>query len=309
MVSHPVLTSRYPTKPVRLIEPFGIGGGPDLLARALAPRLAELWGQPVAVENITGAGASAGPALVAKSPADGHTLLLSTSAQAYSVVFARNLPYDPSHDFIPVAALTSQPYVLVASTRGGFATVSELISAAKARPGELKFGSAGVGTGTHVAVEELNLEAGITGVHVPATGANAPADVIANAAAGRIDYMMAPISLALPDIRARRLFALGVSGSRRSPLLKDVPTIAEAGLAHFHFPIWYGLWAPAGTPGQVVDQLAKDIGRVLATPAMRDWLVDHGAERMNMTRADFTRFVMAESKNAARIIKAERITP
>lgn len=304
IVGPPVLTRGYPAKPVRLIEPFGVGGGPDLLARALAPRLTELWGQPVAVENVTGAGATAGPALVAKSPADGHTLLLNTSAQAYSVVFAKNLPYDPSNDFIPVAALTSQPYVLVASTRAGFTTVSGLIAAAKARPGQLKFGSAGIGTGTHLAVVKLNLEAGITGVHVPASGANAMVDVIASTVTGQIEYMMAPISLVLPDIRARRLFALGVSGSRRSSLLKDVPTIAEAGLAHFNFPIWYGLWAPAGTPAQVVDQLAEDFGRVFATPAMRDWLVEHGAERMNMTRADFTRFVLAESKNAARIIKA-----
>ncbi len=308
IVSPPVLTQSYPTKPVRLIEPFGVGGGPDLLARALAPRLTAVWGQPVAVENVTGGGATAGPTLVAQSPADGHTLLLSTSAQAYSAVFVGTLPYDPSKDFIPVAALTSQPYVLVASTRAGFTTVAALIAAAKARPGALTFGSAGVGTGTHLAVEKLNLEAGITGIHVPASGANATVDVIANTVTGRIDYMMAPISLALPDIRAHRLFALGVSGSRRSSLLKDVPTIAEAGLAHFDFPIWYGLWAPAGTPAQVVDQLAKDIGRVFATPALREWLVEHGAERMNMTRAEFTRFVLAESEKAARIIKAAGAT-
>ena len=309
IVSPLVLTQGYPTKPVRLIEPFGVGGGPDLLARALAPHLTELWSQPVAVENITGAGATAGPALVAQSPADGHTLLLSTSAQAYSVVFARHLPYDPSNDFIPVAVLTSQPYVLVASARAAFRTVAELIAAAKVQPRELRFGSAGTGTGTHLAVEKLNLEAGIAAVHVPASGANATVDVLANTITGRIDYMMAPISLALPDIRAGRLFALGVSGTRRSALLKDVPTIAEAGVPGFNFPIWYGLWAPAGTPAQVVDQLAKDIATVLATPALQEWLTEHGAERVNMTRADFTRFVLAESKNAARIIKAARVTP
>lgn len=304
-----VPTQGYPTKPVRIIEPFGVGGGPDLLARALAPRLAELWGQPVTVENLTGAGATAGPALVAQSPADGYTLLLSTSAQAYSAVFAKNLPYDPSHDFVPVAALTSQPYVLVASTAAGFKTVSELIAAARARPGELTFGSAGTGTGTHLAVEKLNLEAGIAAVHVPASGVNATADVIANTVAGRPAYMMAPISLALSDIRGRRLFALGVSGSRRSSLLKDVPTIAEAGVAGFNFPIWYGLWAPVRTPTHIVDQLAKDIARVLATPALRDWLAAHGAERMNMTRTEFTLFVLDESEKARRIIKASTVTP
>ena len=308
-VSPSVLARGFPTRPVRLIEPFGVGGGPDLLARALAPHLSELWSQPVSVENITGAGATAGPALVAQSPADGHTLLLSTSAQAYSVVIASSLPYNPSNDFIPVAALTSQPYVLVASTRAGFSTVSELIAAAKARPRELKFGSAGIGTGTHLAVEKLNLEAGIAAVHVPASGANATVDVLASTVAGRLDYMMAPISLALPDIRARRLIALGVSGTQRSALLRDVPTIAEAGVPGFNFPIWYGLWAPAGTPSQVVDQLAKDIATVLATPALKQWTTEHGAERVSMTRADFTRYVRAESENAARIMKAARVAP
>src|SRR6267142_5345112 len=139
-------SQNYPTKPVRMVEPFGAGGGPDVLARALGPKLAELWGQPVTIENHPGAGSTAGPALVAKSPADGYTLLVNTSAQAYSAAFVKNLPYDPLQDFIPVAPLTSQPYVLVAGKTAGITTVAELIAAAKANPGALKFGSAGVGT-------------------------------------------------------------------------------------------------------------------------------------------------------------------
>ncbi len=131
----PAVTEAYPTKPVRLIEPFGAGGGPDLLARALAQKLSELWGQPVTVENIPGAGATAGPAQVAKSPADGYTLLVNTSAQAYSAALLKNLPYDPLKDFIPIAPLTSQPYVLVAGKAAGITTVGELIAAAKAKPG------------------------------------------------------------------------------------------------------------------------------------------------------------------------------
>jgi tripartite-type tricarboxylate transporter receptor subunit TctC len=131
----------YPAKPVNIIEPFGLGGGPDLLARTLAQKLSEVWGQPVRVENHPGAGATAGPVQVAKSPADGYTLLINTSAQAYSAAFLKNLPYDPLKDFIPVVPLTSQPYVLVAGKRAGLATVGELIAAAKAKPGELKFGS------------------------------------------------------------------------------------------------------------------------------------------------------------------------
>src|SRR5450631_860077 len=162
------LEQDYPAKPVHIIEPFGLGGGPDLLARTLAPKLSELWGQPVTVENHPGAGSTAGPALVAKSPADGYTLLVSTSAQAYSAALLKNLPYDPLKDFIPVAPLTSQPYVIVASKLAGIASVRELVAAAKAKPGELKFGSTGMGTGSHLGLEEFNLAAGIKAVHVPA---------------------------------------------------------------------------------------------------------------------------------------------
>ena len=158
----------YPKKAVRLIEPFGAGGGPDLVSRALAQKLAELWGQPVTVENVPGAGATAGPSQVAKSPADGYTLLVNTNAQAYSAALLKNLPYDPLKDFIPVAPLTSQPYVLVAGKLSGITTVGELVAAAKARPGQLRFGSTGVGTGSHLGVEKFNLAAGIKATHVPA---------------------------------------------------------------------------------------------------------------------------------------------
>ncbi len=157
-----------PTKPVRIIEPFGAGGGPDLTARALSPKLSELWGQPVTVENHTGGGSTAASALVAKSPADGYTLLVNTSAQAYSAAFLKNLPYDPLKDFIPVAPLTSQPYVIVTGKLSGITTISELIAAARAKPGELKFGSTGQSTGSHLGLLKFNLAAGIKAMHVPA---------------------------------------------------------------------------------------------------------------------------------------------
>src|SRR4030088_1999546 len=181
----------YPSKPVRMIEPFGAGGGPDLLARAVSPKLSELWGQPVTVENHPGAGSTAAPALVAKSPADGYTLLVNTSAQAYSAALLKNLPYDPLNDFIPVAPLTSQSYVLVAGTSSGITSVRDLIAAAKAKPSELKFGSAGIGTGTHLGAEKFNLATGIKAVHVPG---NTTPEAIADTVAGRITYLITPIS-------------------------------------------------------------------------------------------------------------------
>ena len=299
----------YPTKHVRIIEPFGAGGGPDVVARAISPKLSELWGQPVTVENHPGKGSTEAPALVAKSPPDGYTLLVNTSAQAYSAALVKTLPYDPLKDFIPVAPLTSQPYVLVAGKSSGITSVGELIAAAKAKPGELKFGSTGVGTGTHLGIEKFNLEAGIRAAHMPAQPADTIADVMANAVAGRTTYMMAPIQLALVEIRAGNLRALGVTTTTRSALLPKVPTISEAGVPGFNHPIWYGVWVPAGTPAEVVDKLARDIARALAAPDVRDRLAKDGANPMSITQPEFARFVVSESENAARIAKAVGIKP
>ena len=292
-----------------MIEPFGAGGGPDVIARAVSRKLSELWGQPVTVENHPGAGSTAATALVAKSPADGYTLLVNTSAQAYSAALLKNLPYDPLKDFIAVAPLTSQPYVLVSGASSGVTTVRELIAAAKAKPGALKFGSTGIGTGSHLGIEKFNLQAGIKTLHVPPRPGDAIADVIANAVAGSSTYMMAPISLALADIRAGKLRALGVTTQKRSSLLPDVPTIADAGVPGFDYPIWYGVWVPAGTPAEVVDKLAKDIARALAAPDVRDRLAKDGADPMSMTQPEFARFVVSESENAARVAKAAGIKP
>jgi tripartite-type tricarboxylate transporter receptor subunit TctC len=305
----PQVSQDYPSKPVRMIEPFGAGGGPDLIARAISPKLSELWGQPVTVESHPGAGSTAAPALVAKSPADGYTLLVNTSAQVYSAALLKSLPYDPLKEFIPVTPLTSQPYVLVAGKSSGIATLSELIAAAKAKPGELKFGSTGVGTGTHLGLEKFNLEAGIKAVHVPAKAGDAIADVIANTVAGDVTYMMAPIQLALADIVAGKLRALGVTTESRSRLLPEVPTIAEAGVPGFNYPIWYGVWVPIGTPTGVVNKLARDFAQVLVAPDMRAWLKEHGADPMSMTQPEFARFVLKESESAKRIFKAAGLKP
>jgi tripartite-type tricarboxylate transporter receptor subunit TctC len=297
----------YPSKPVRVIEPFGAGGGVEVLALAVTERLSDLWDQPVTVENHPGAGSTAGPALVAKSPGDGYTLLVNTNAHAISAALLTNLPYDPLKDFIPIAPLTSQSYVLVAGTRAAVSTVGELIAAAKGKPGELRFGSSGVGTGTHLGVEKFNLEAGIKAMHVPARGADAIADTIANTIAGHTTYALSPIPPVLSHLREGRLVALGVSGAQRSRALPGVPTIAEAGVAGFDYPIWYGIWAPAGTPAGVVHKLAQDIAQALSEPDLRDWIVNHGAAPMSMAQADFARFVLSESESAARIIEAARI--
>ena len=232
----------FPNKPVRVIEPFGAGGGPDRLARSLTHELSELWSQPVTVENVPGQGATAGPAKVAKSSPDGYTLLVNTSAQAYSAALSKDLPYDPLKDFIPIAALTRQPYVLIADKAAGITTVGELIAAAKSKPGQLKFGSTGVGTGTHLGAEKFNLAAGIKTVHVPAGRNDAIADVVARTIAGDTTYMFAPIELTLPHIREGRLRALGVSSARRSSLLPDFRQSRRlvSAVSTFPFGMGYG---------------------------------------------------------------------
>ncbi len=293
---------RYPLVPVRLIEPFGAGGGPDLVGRALAQRLSERWGQPVGVENHSGAGATAAPALVAKAPTDGSTLLINTSAQAYSAAAASDLAYDPLRDFVAVAPLTSQGYVLVAGRSVAVRTLAELIAKQKADRDCVTFGSTGVCTGTHLGMEKLNQTAGVRAVHVPPSPDDAISDVIAKVVSGEIDYALSPISAAAPYLPDGELVALGVSSAQRSPLLPDVPTIAEAGIAGYEFPIWYGIWAPAATPRGIVEKLAEAIRAAIAAPDLRHWLAEHGAEPMSMTPQEFTSFVLDESQRATRIL-------
>lgn len=297
----------YPSKPVRVIVPFTAGSGVDIVARMVSQKLTEFWGQPVAVENHVGGGGTIGAGAVAKSPADGYTLLINSTAHAVNVAFYSKLPYDPLKDFVDVSPLVAQPYVLLVGTSAGVKTVSDLIAAAKAKPGQLKFGSAGTGSGTHMVAEKFRLAAGADVVHVPNNkgGPEANADAIA----GRVTYWFPPIALALPQVREGRLLALGVSSARRSSLLPDVPTIAETGLAGFEDTIWYGMWAPAATPTEVVNQLSKDVARALATPDVRDRLTKLGAEPMNMTPAEFARFVRSEIDGAVRVVKAAGIKP
>jgi tripartite-type tricarboxylate transporter receptor subunit TctC len=268
--------------------------------------LSELWGQPVIVDNVCGAGATAGPAHVAKAAADGHTLLINTSAQAYSAVFSMNLSYDPAKDFVQVIALTRQPYVLVVGRTAPIDTLDGLIAAARAQPGKFRFGSTGIGTGTHVGIEVFNRAARIAARHVPPSADESNADTIENAVAGRFDYYLVPIALALPHITTGNLVAVGVSTRQRSVLLPEVPPIAEA-IANFDFPIWYGMWAPAGTPPSVVDRLERDFGRALAEPGCGEWIADHGGEPMNLTRAEFGRLIESERATAMSLVATSGI--
>jgi tripartite-type tricarboxylate transporter receptor subunit TctC len=261
----------------------------------------------VTVDNRPGLGATAAPAFVAAAAADGRTLLINTSAQAYSAALASGLPYDPTADFVAIAPVTSQPYVLVSSRRSGVRGLDELIRAAQTR--SLTFVSSGVGTGTHLRVVELNLGLGISATHLPARPTDAITATIARLVAGEADYAMCPIPIAQPHLGEGSLIALGVSGAQRSQLLPDAPTLQEVGAVGFDFPIWYGIWAPSATPPRRVEELNAGIGAALDAPDLRAWLRAHGAKPMQMTPREFADFVIRERDRAHAIARAAAISP
>ena len=294
----------FPAKPVRVVVAFSPGGVTDIIARTLGAKLADLWGQAVVVENRPGAGGSIGAVAVARAPADGYTLLVHSSGYAINAALNPALPYDPRKELIDVAPLAAQPMVLVVSPASGIATVRDLIAAARAKPGGLAYGSSGIGSGAHMNGEKFRIATGVELLHVPYKGG---ADSINDTIAQRLGFTFNTVTLALPHIREGRLRPLGVSTAQRSALLPDVPTIAEAGVAGFEFSFWNGLWAPAGTPPQIVERIAADVRRALALPDMRERLTLLGAEPMSMSPEEFSRFVQSEIEDAARIGKAAGI--
>jgi tripartite-type tricarboxylate transporter receptor subunit TctC len=298
------LGQAYPTKPVKIVVPFTAGSATDILARTFGQKLSELWGQPVIVENHPGAGGTIGAAIVAKSTPDGYTLLVHSAAQAYNPSIYPNLTYDTAKDFVEVVPLAGQPNVLVVAPATGYKTVAELIAAAKKKPGELNFASAGTGSGTHINAEKFRLAAGIDVVHIPYKGTP---EALTDTMTGRVTYFFSPISAALPNVREGRLLALGVSTARRSSALPNVPTVAESGLPGFDYNLWVGMFAPAGTPADIVDKINRDVGRVLQTPEVKERLAALGAEAMPMTPAEFHKFVRDEIEDSAKVIKAAGI--
>ena len=295
----------FPTKPVRMVVPFTAGSNIDIIARPLAQKLSEIWGQPVVVENRPGAGGTLGANVVAKSQPDGYTILINSSAQSINPAMYANLPYN-QRDFVEVAALVSQPYVVVVGPDSGLKSLSDLLAVAKSKPGHMNFGSAGTGSGTHFAAERFRLAANIDVVHVPYKGG---AEANTDTMAGRVTYWFGPIGLVLPHVQSGRLVALGVSSRQRSGLLPNVPTIAESGLPGFEDSIWFGLWTRAGTPAAVIGKLRGDVTRALAAADLRERFAKFGTEPMNMIPAEFTRFVRSEMEAAARVTRAAGIKP
>jgi len=300
----PALAQGYPNKPVHVIVAFTAGSATDILARTYGQKLSEMWGQPVVVENRPGAGGTIGEAVVARTPGDGYTLLVNSAAQAYNPSIYPNLSFDTTKDFADIAALGGQPNVLVVAPSLGVKTLGELIGLAKQKPGQLNFASAGTGSGTHINGEKFKLAAGIDVVHVPYKGSP---EALTDTIAGRVTYYFAPISAALPFVREGKLVPLAVSTAKRSSALPNVPTVAESGVPGFDYSLWVGLFAPAGTPPEVIDKIARDVRAASQSSDVKERFTALGAEPMPMTPQEFTKFVQTEIDESAKVIKAAGI--
>lgn len=296
----------YPNKPVRLIIAFTPGSSTDIIGRAVAAKLSELWGQPVIAENRAGAGGSIGSAAVLREAADGYTLLANSSAHVANPAIYANLPYDTLKDFANIAPLAGGPNVMFVGTGTGWKTFADFLAAAKAKPGALNFSSAGVGSGTHFNLEKLKLMAGIDVAHVPYKGTP---EAIGDTIAGRVCCYFAPINAALPHIKGGKALALAVTSAQRTSLLPDVPTIAESGVAGFDYTLWIGLWGPAAMPADIVSKINADVNRALASPDLAQRLTNLGTLPAKMSPVQFTEYVRKEVADSARVLKAAGIKP
>jgi len=294
----------FPSKPIRVIVPFTPGSATDTMARPIAEKLSSAFGQQVIVENRPGAGGTIGIGALAKSPADGYTLAVVSTGHVVNPVLYANLPYDTLKDFNGVAPLASLPSVLVVAPSLGVKSVKELVAMAKARPGQLNYATAGVGSGAHISAEKFRMAAGIEALHVPLKGSP---ESLTETMGGRTHFTWTPISTAAGQIRGGQLIALAVSTPRRSPAFPDVPTIAEAGFARGEFNFWVGMLAPAGTPREALARLNAEIQRALQAPDMTERLAKLGAEPMSMSPERFDAFLREEFTTLGEVMRASGV--
>ncbi len=291
MLAGGALAQNYPAKPVRIVVPSSAGGGTDIVARILAPELSKRIGQQVIVDNRPGAGTMIGIEAVAKSPPDGYTLLMGLSTLAINSALYNKVPYDPVKDFAPVTLATASASILVVHPSLPVKTLKDLIAFARARPGQLNYASAGVGTYPHMTYELFLSMAKLKMEHIPYKG-TAPAMI--DMIAGQVASMAATVLTGMPHIRSGRLRPLGITSLKRSDVAPDIPTVAEAGLPGFESVQWYGLLAPAGTPAPIVGRLHKEMAQILQQPAIRKRFAADAVETVGNTPEEFTRHIAAE---------------
>lgn len=294
----------YPAKPVRVVVGLAPGGATDIVARSVSQRLSERLGRSFVVENRSGAGGTIASALVAKSPADGYTLLAVSAGYSISAALYTDLPFDPLKDLVPVSRLAESPFLLVVHPSLPVKSVKELISLAKVKPGALNFAYAGNGSSGHLTGELFKSMAGIKVTDVPYKGAGpAMIDVLG----GQCDLMMANILSSLPYVRSGRLRALAVTSGKRSSVIPALPTVGESGVPGYAVASWYGMLAPAGTPADVVGKLNGEIGGIMKSPAMKEWLEQDGAEPVDATPEQFARYIATEIGRWKHVVKSAGI--
>jgi tripartite-type tricarboxylate transporter receptor subunit TctC len=296
----------YPTKPVHVIISFTPGSSTDIVGRIVIQKLTEMWGQPVVPENRAGAGGSIGSAAVAKAAPDGYTLLINSNAHSVNPAIYAKLPYDTLKDFTEITPLAIQPNVFVVTADSPYKTLADFINAAKAKPGTLNIGHAGVGSGTHLTTEKFIDATSIKVTEVPFKGTP---EVIGAMLSGDVQAYWAPISAAMALIKGGKLRPLAVSTTKRNLQLPDVPTPAEAGAKGAESPLWFGLWGPAGMQADLVNKINADVRKALADPAVKERLVGAGNDTMDMSPQEFAKLVRSEMDDYARVLKAAGIKP
>ncbi len=295
-----VQAQSYPAKPVRVLIGFSAGSEIDVIGRLVAQKMSEGLGQQLVVENRTGAGGTLAAGQVAAAEADGYTLLINSVSHAGVEALYQKLPYETLRDFAGISQLTSAPNVLVVAPSQGIKTAAELIALARQKPGQVNFGSAGVGSGTHMTLEQFRLATGIQVVHVPYKGVP---EVLTDTATGRVNTSFAPIGNTLAMIKDGRLVPLAVSTAARSPALPDLPSLAEGAVPGLDWDQWYGMFAPAKTPRPIVQQLSKEVARVLALAEIRERISNRGSTPKPSTPEEFEAFVRAEVAKVSKIIR------
>ena len=292
---------QYPTKAIRFVVPFAPGGGTDIIGRVVAQALNDALGQPVVVDNRGGAGSTLGTEIVAKSPADGYTILFGNISLAFNATLYTKLRYDTIRDLAPISLSAVQPNILVIHPGLPAKNLKEFIELARANPGKYNYASAGTGSGTHLAAELLKLQTKIDIVHVPYKGTG-PA--LTDLLGGQINMMVSTFASALPHVKSGRMRALGVTTVKRSPAAPDVPTLIEGGVAGYDYSTWYGLLAPAGTPKPVIDMLNASNRKVLARDDIKQNLESQGVDPIVNTPAEFSAYMKSETEKWGKVVKA-----
>jgi len=296
-----VAAQKYPSKPIRMLVPFSAGSQTDILARWVGEKILESWGQQVVVDNRPSAGGTIASEYVLAANPDGHTLMMVSTGHAGNATLYSKLSYDTVSDFSGISRVASVPNLLIVAPALGPKTVKDLIAYAKARPGQINFSSAGIGSGTQINGEMFKLAAGIEATHVPYKGAP---ESLNETATGRVHFTFSPIVVAMGQAKAGRVTVLAVSTAKRSPLFPDVPTVAEAGIPGFEYDQWYGLLAAAKTPRPIVNQVNKEIVRILNLPDIKDRMLTQGATPSPTTPEEFDAFIRSEVKRFAKILIA-----